>query len=219
MSTTSPSLSNIGSDRAKAWLVSVINPILEALDDQEPWMRNSRWTWRPLTGDFDALGRVRVFVSPRYRPNLDDLVESSPEIAARMDSYDVALEGLRKALQACHQKLTASQAFVEECVRTQRRPDKLTPEQRGALARDLATLVINNVSARDSDLAGLYSGTWSDSAERLTQFARHQIEPEIREVEHWGRMLNAAGAELKQALDRMRRDIVQTYALPPVPVD
>lgn len=65
-----------GRERRKAWIYSVINPILEALKIESGFLARRNWTFRQHSRDLEFIRPVEAYVDYQSRPNWEDFVSS-----------------------------------------------------------------------------------------------------------------------------------------------
>jgi hypothetical protein len=211
------------SARARAWLQTVVNPLLGTLPIEENYLKQELWTWRFHLQQCELLQSCRDLVGGLYVENLEDLAVRRPELAERMNAHDAWLEDLVRALAEAQRALEVDPAFVHAVEQARAahaiaqptdapwgafKPDKLLP-----LA---AQFVLNDV---DPELARVGDSTmrnfWFSHHAALRPFGRGHLE-RIRPI---GRALLGEVTALQQALRAFRVELCDAFDLPPVPVE
>lgn len=212
-----------GSARARAWLQTVVNPLLRTLPIEEDYLKREVWTWRFHLQQCELLQSCRDHVGGLYVENLEDLAARRPELAERMDAHDAKLDDLVRVLAEAERALVGNSEFVKAVEEARAshaaqqpadapwgafKPDKLVP-----LA---AQFVLNNV---DPELARVSDSTmrnfWFSHHAALRRFGQGYLD-RIRPV---GKALLGEVIALQKALRAIRVELCDAFDLPPVPVE
>jgi len=209
--------------RARAWLLTAVNPLLRMLPIEKGYLEREQWTWRFHLRQCELLQPCRDIVGGVYVDNLDDLAARQPNIAAAIDAHDGDLEELVKALSAAQRALESNPVFqaAVEAAREAHREAHPSDTPWGAFSPDkllplAAQFALNNV---DPELARVSDSTmrefWADHHASLAQYG----EPHFETIRPRGRKLLASVQKLHGDLKRFRNELCHAHDLPPVPVD
>lgn len=219
MSTKASDGTKTSSERARAWLVTVINPLLGALELEEGYLSRERWTWRFHLEECELLQPCRTMVPSMYSENFDDMLRKRPDLTEVVRGHDAALGALLAELLAAQKALEADGAF-QNVVRTlldEHRTAEASDEPWGAFAPEkivplTAQYVLNGIT--ESYQGETMFRFWNRHGERFrAEFASYaeRIEP------HGARLLQQVQA-LRQALTALKYALCDEHDLPPVPL-
>jgi len=100
-----------GTERVKAWIYSVLNPLMEDLRAENKLLAKKNITWRYQTAEMEFIKKARDLISPSARPNYDDLLRSRPDLQPSMAERDAKVETLQQAAHTCWKFLTDDDWF------------------------------------------------------------------------------------------------------------
>ncbi len=103
----------ITEERARAWIVTAINPLLRALPIEEHYLSERLWTWRYHRGRCEVLSPCRDMVPALYADNWDDLLAKNKEVEKHASKHDRSLEKLVKLLKASQEALESDSSFID----------------------------------------------------------------------------------------------------------
>ncbi len=206
-------------ERVKAWIYSVINPILEGMTIEAGFLERGNWTFRRYSRDLEFIRPVSAFVSYQGRPNGDDFTTSNPDAKEKIDLRDAQREELRDACRAAFDDLAANSDFqqkVDECFRA------FEVEAPGATSRlvhpavkaheVIAELVVNN-RAGVPDHAGIFP-FWSRFRDELMRF---RVGAAFEKADQAGLDLRKKTEDLSLELSKTRSDLAAEYDVPWAP--
>jgi hypothetical protein len=191
-----------GRERGKAWIYSVINPLLEALKTEDFFLLKRNWTFRRYNRDLEFILPIAALVDYQSRPNWEDFISSNPEIKERVQGRDACRETLKKACGDAFDFLVAIPGFrrrVEESIETFGAD---AAPVAGELVHPnvkphevIAELVVNNIVELPSHY-GLY---------RFWSMFNHELMP-FRVGEQFDRA-DEAGIELRKSNDELAAEL------------
>ncbi len=219
-------------DRARAWLVTVVEPLLRSFAIEEGHLEREHWTWR---FDFDMcelLRPTRRIVGSHYGRNLGDLTRKHPELANVLDARDRGLDELVRALRAAQGALEDDLAFraAVESARSEysrvRPGGPLPPRPEKTLVSLAAQHVLNDIDPSSSFSTGAGAPGAESSTESMRSFwadhgatLRRLGEARAEAIKPLGRTLLTAVRAARAAVEQFERDLCDAFDLPPVPVD
>jgi hypothetical protein len=208
-----------GSERVKAWVYSVLNPLMEALRAESLSLSKKNITWRYSTGEMEFIVPTRDLIQPTARPNYDDLLRGEAAIKPQMEDRDGKVERLRGAASECWKQLTeysGLQYLVEKQLKQWR--EEGNPYPGGAIPEDefwllIAEHIINNAA----ELPFYYTNRpfWSRFGQSL--LASRVGQPFSR-LEESIRDLKKSDETLIKVLDLSRSKLCDQYDIPAAPV-
>ena len=203
-----------GRERAKAWIYSVINPLLDGLSLETSFLAKGNWTFRGYNRDLEFIRPTATFVDYQSRPNWDDFTASNPDIRERIARRDERREELGKGCIVAFDYLVPIQEFEQEvsrCLTAWQAREGGNLGQRPAEV--VGELIVNNV--RDLPDHYGYHRFWSAfGAEFLRRFRTG--EPFDR-ADQAGLALRKSNDELFADLMKVRSDLAAEYDIPWAP--
>jgi hypothetical protein len=207
-----------GTERPKAWIYSVMNPLMEDLLAENRLLAKKNITWRYQTAEMEFIQKTRDRVSPLARPNYDDLLRGLPLLRQKMEERDKKVEALFQVAQGCWKQLTAYfRVQVEQPLKqwTEERnpyPGGGTPEEEFWLL--IAELVMNNIE----DLPPHYTSRAFWSRFR-NNFLEARYSPNFSQLEQTITELKKANEVLIEILDQTRSQLCEEYDIPAAPIN
>ncbi|MGE0820876.1 MAG: hypothetical protein AB7G75_00420 [Candidatus Binatia bacterium] len=205
-------------ERVKAWIYSVMNPLMEDLLAENTLLSKKNITWRYQTMEMEFIQRAREHISPSLRPNYDDLLRGMPILKPQMEERDEKVEMLFQIAQECWQQLVSQLHFqVEQSLLQWEKegnpyPGGGTPE--GGFFQLVAEYVMNNIE----ELPAHYTSR--------TFWSRFRADFLVFRSGHNFSRLEQTLAELKQAnealietLDQTRSELCEEYDIPAAPIN
>lgn len=207
-----------GSQRVKAWVYSVINPLLEALQGENTLLASKNITWRYHTQRIEFILPTREHIQPSARPNYDDFLRGYAEVKPQMQERDLKQLVLSRAAVGCWEHLTKYD-FLKPTVELHLKQWKQegNPYPGGAVPEEefwllMAEHVMNNAQ----ELPHHYTNRafWSRFRQQLLawrmgdQFSR--LEESIADLVKSNEML-------VDRLDRARSSLCEEYNIPAAP--
>src|SRR6266567_8554570 len=101
----------VHNERFKAWVYTVINPVLEELRIESAFLQNKNWTYRFHSGELEFVRPVAAYVEFRSQPNLEDFLESNQEDSRIIAGREQSREALQEKCQEALTYLTSQETF------------------------------------------------------------------------------------------------------------
>jgi hypothetical protein len=206
-------------ERVKAWIYSVINPILDGLAIEAGFLEKGNWTFRRYNRDLEFIRPIPNFVTYQSRPNWDDFTLSNPAAMEKIDRRDDQRKELRDACRAAFDSLVAKPDFVEKVDECFRVFEVEAPGETSRLTHPavkphevIAELVVNN-RAGVPDHTGIYP-FWSRFREELMRF---RAGVEFDNADQAGLELRKRSEDLSLELSKTRSDLAAEYDVPWAP--
>jgi hypothetical protein len=221
-------LRKVGPNIVRAWLDTVVNPLLRGLDSERNLLAKENWTWRFEQQSLLSIGSIRSIISFEALDNLDqflDLGPSSTQAARRlMDQHDERALRLTAACRRFHKTLKNSQELrkayghLGEEDRISLRPGQTLDSLFGAYPREnhldvLAEHIVNGTSLLPSYFST--APLWNQYREELLKIRNaSSIRPCWKESKRAGQAPNGSAKELIDLLRDVRQDLSLEYDLP-----
>jgi hypothetical protein len=209
-----------GRERAKAWVYSVINPLLEGLKIEASFLSRGNWTFRHHNGDLEFIRPAASYVDFQSRPNWEDFVASNPLAKQELDARDLRREELRHRCEAALNYLDHVAEFrhrVSDCLSRYKADSPAAYFPGGAVPEDkfygfVAARLINNTH----DVPEHYSdhAFWARFRDDLMQFRKGEV---FERADEAGRELEKSNTDLSAELAKVRRDLATKYDIPWAP--
>lgn len=103
-----------GRERRKAWIYSVINPLLEGLRIESSFLERGNWTFRRSSRDLDFIRPLEMYIAYQSRPNWDDFRSSNAQLQGSVKRREEQREKLRVACSAAFDCLVAMPEFQQK---------------------------------------------------------------------------------------------------------
>jgi hypothetical protein len=208
-----------GSERVKAWVYSVLNPLMDALHAESLALSKKNITWRYSTREMEFIVPTRELIQPSARPNSDDLLRGYTVLKPRMEDRDKRVKTLLEAATDCWKQLTeysGLRPIVEEKLKQWR--EEGNPYPGGAIPDEefwllVAELIMNNAA----ELPFYYTNRpfWSRFGQSLLAL---RVGPPFSRLEESIRDLKKSDETLIKVLDQGRSDLCDQYDIPAAPV-
>lgn len=213
----------VGPNRAQAWIVTVIDPIVRRLQVERHYLSLARWTWRFHRKRCELLLSSYEIVGGLYDANLDDLARRVPRLALTLKNYDVALQSLVEVLTRAQERLELLPSFlsaVEEAraAHSVNHPEDPRPTgafDPGMLHAVCAEYVLNDYPTSEPELADSTMRLfWPANAARLSAEGRAEREATLQP----GRVLLAAVDRTMAEFSEFKFQLCDQFDVPPVPI-
>jgi len=208
-----------GSERVKAWVYSVLNPLMEALRAESLALSKKYITWRYTSAEMEFIVPTRDLISPTARPNYDDLLRGYPELKPPMLRRDEKVSALLESALKCWEHLTRYK-FLQPIVENYLKQwsEEGNPYPGGAVPKDefwllIAELLTNNAG----DLPFHYTTKpfWSRFRQNILPLRAglpfSELEKSITE-------LKKTDEALIESLDQARSNLCDEYDIPAAPL-
>ena len=208
-----------GKERCKAWIYSVINPLLEGLRIEASFLGRRNWTFRRYNRDLEFIRPLEAYVDYQSRPNWEDFIVSNPAIEEMVEDRGARREDLRKACNTAFEDLARVTDFrqkVEECLDAlaKETPDRdVSPFHPNVEPHEgVAEIIVNNIA----ELPYHYGPHRFCSRFRddLMQFRRG---PKFQDADQAGVEFKRSNDNLFAELIKVRSNLAAEYDIPWAP--
>jgi len=197
-------------ERFKAWVYTVINPVLEGLRIESAFLQKRNWTFRFRSGDLEFVRPVAAYVEFRSQPNLEDFLESNQEDRRIITGRDQSREVLREKCQEAFAYLTGQETFrqkVSSCA------EQFKGEFRTEVAdKMVAELIINNIKSEPEHYGT--SRFWSQHREELMAFRTGEV---FQQADQAGEQLVENNKQVSARLRDTRKQLAEEHDVPFAP--
>lgn len=207
-----------GSQRVKAWVYSVINPLLEALQGENTLLASKNITWRYHTQRMEFILPTREHIQHSARPNYDDLLRGYADVKPPMHQRDLKQQVLSEAAAGCWEYLTKYDLLkpaVEGYLRQWK--EEGNPYPGGAVPEEEFWLLIaEHVMNNAQELPYHYTNRafWSRFNQGLLAFRSGDPFPKLdKSIAD----LMRSNETLVDGLDRARSSLCEEYNIPAAP--
>ena len=205
---------------ARAWVVTVINPILDGLRREQNLLDQKNWSWRYITGRFEHIAPIIDYIDVRYHDNHEEFCHQYPEIARLISKHDQALDDLAKALSQAYGRLLEMEELRRELERIR---EECTDYQ--GLWRDIEEsehikIIAEHMLNTTPSLSQIYMDYrfWNKFRDRFINLRIHPgIKGHIDKIERQGLRVARAAADLMERLKALRSEYARKFGIPPVP--
>ncbi len=208
-----------GRERTKAWIYSVINPLLDGLRIEASFLAKRNWTFRRYDRGLEFIRPSRGFVDYQSLPNWEDFTTSNPHVQERLVRRDERREELRRACEAAFDYLVAIPGFKQKVSDSFDIFAAETPAGTTHLVQPnvkphevIAELVVNNVKELP-DHYGLHR-FWLRFRDELMPY---RVGPAFEDADQAGLELKKANNDLSGEFMKVRSDLAAEYDIPWAP--
>lgn len=203
----------IRNERFKAWVYTVINPVLEGLKIEEAFLGRQNWTFRFRGGDLEFIRPVEEYVEFAGKPSLEDFLDSNSTDKKSIENRDQAREALRERCQRAFEYLAGSADFRQEvssCIEEFGNSDDLRNEPE--FHNLMSERVVNNIPA----LPHYYADAtfWFRFRDRLMKFRKGDV---FEQADRAGAHLVQSNQELSTTLRATRKQQAKDNDVPFAP--
>jgi len=208
-----------GKERSKAWIYSVINPLLSGLEIEKSFLVRKNWTFRRYNRDLEFIRPTSSYVDYQSRPNWDDFVTSNPTVRGRVEHREARREELRKACNAAFEELVNLSEFRHKVAACLNAFVSETAANRASIFHPniephegVAEIIVNNMT----ELPDHYGPHlfWSRFRDELMPFRRG---PGFQRADRAGAGLERSDHVLIAVLSKLRSDMGKEYDIPWAP--
>jgi hypothetical protein len=209
-----------GRERRKAWIYSVINPLLEGLRIEATFLARENWTFRRYSRELEFIRPVPILVGYKSIPNLEDLTTSKPETQKAIERRETQREKLRDACRVAFDTLAADPDFQRKVSDALQAVESERPGEAKALVHPavpfhevIAEVVVNKGGVPDH--AGIYP-FWSQFQGKFLPF---RLGSAFDAADQAGRELEKFDNDLAVELIQLRSVLAEDYDIPWAPYD
>ncbi|HME00199.1 MAG TPA: hypothetical protein VKM93_23065 [Terriglobia bacterium] len=212
-----------GRERRKAWIYSVINPLLNGLGIEASFLERGNWTFRQQNGELELIRPLDAYVDYQSRPNWEDFIKSNSDVAPPLRDREARREELRKACRAAFDYLVTGEKFGDEvsrCLASFRaaergalgqQNDDAVAESIASYSREVAEFIVNNIRGTPGYA---YREFWPRFGDELMQFRKG---PRFEEADRAGAELKKSNDILSEGLIKLRSSLAEEYDIPWAP--
>lgn len=207
-----------GRERRKAWIYSVINPILEGLSIEAAFLAKGNWTFRRYNRDLEFIRPVPMLVGYKDRPNLEDFTGSNPRAKKEIKRRDAKREKLGDACRVAFDSLAGNPDFERKVTECFQAVEAETPGATNRFVHSavmahevVAEAVVNNGGVPDH--AGFYP-FWSRFRD---EFLRFRVGIKFENADQAGSDLRKNNDALFSELSQLRTALAEEYDIPWAP--
>lgn len=210
----------VKTERIKAWLYGVINPILEsAISCDNCHLEKQDWSWDFLEKKCKFISHFKDCLSHDMGPNYDDFCMKYPEIAEKFDCHDKQVDALSKASEKLFETLSHSEQFlakVKETLQIWIQEGNFYPG--GAYPKDqfpmlMAGDVVNNIQKLPEHYR--HAAFWQRFGKEFIALAPQDL---IQENLRIGKDLLDFNKNLAKDLKELRLSFCDEFDIPPAPL-
>ena len=192
------------SNVVRAWIDTILAPMLGGLELSQRFLQARNWTWKYYTGNLEQVRPVRAYVDDQVRWNLRQFEEiySGSEVLRTLEEYDKSLHLLSQACSSESQTYLEASDFlktIDRLLTAERNWDNGNGEEHHDREYLLEYLVNNR-----EDLPPYYvlSRFWHENRNHLLDLIRNS--PDLVEAKE---VTTAAGEASSEACEKASRSI------------
>ena len=209
----------VHNERFKAWVYTVVNPVLEGLRIESAFLGKKNWTFRFRSGELEFVRPLDEYVEFAAKPNLEDFLESNQEDTRIMAGRDQARNVLREECRAAHAYLAGQEAFqqkVSSCgdqfTGAGEFGLEVTHMPRGEFHKLVAEWIINNIRSLPEHYGT--SRFWSQFGDELMAFRIGEV---FQQADQAGALLQRSNDEVSARLRETRKQLAEEHDVPFAP--
>lgn len=209
----------VHNERFKAWVYTVINPVLEGLRIESAFLRKKNWTFRFYSGELEFVRPLDEYVEFAAKPNLEDFLESNQEDRRIMAGRDQARNVLREECRGAHAYLVGQEAFREKVSSCGDQFTgagefrlEVTHMPREEFHKLVAEWIVNNIRSLPEHYGT--SRFWSQFGNDLMAFRNGEV---FQQADQAGALLQRGNDEVSARLRETRKQIAEEHDVPFAP--
>src|SRR5712692_75435 len=202
-----------GSERVKAWIYSVLNPLMEALWAENTLLSKENITWRYRTSEPEFILPTRDLIPPSARPNYDDLLRGHPGLKPEMEGRDEKVRALLRVAYACWKDLT--QYFQNVVERPLKRwTEEGNPYPGGAVPEEEFWLLITEHLMNNAEELPYHYSSRAFWSRFRREFLAYRAGPLFSQLEKSLYELKKSNETLIETLNQTRSRLCEEYDIP-----
>ena len=214
-----------GSERVKAWVYAILNPLIDSLRRETELLRSGNLSWRVHSRRCEYIRPITELLDPNQQPNLEDFLAEHPTFSDRFSQHDSALAAVEKATTESVQALLRVPKFQEQVQHCLANYEALLPhnptypdllEVRGKIAEYVAEFIANNTRSLPRHYT-LYA-FWKEYAEGFQVYSAGFDETKDLNVRGKAQELLSISEQLRADLEALRLALVREYDIPAAPI-
>jgi hypothetical protein len=211
-----------GSERVKAWVYTILTPLIDALRRETALLKTGNLSWRAYKKRCEYIRPVNELINSAHEPILDDLLSEDSALRARLSEHDSALERLETAASTFAQQLMQASVFEEliaECLSnyaTMRASNPLLPELGDAskIPAYVAEFLVNSTETLPQHYTMFTF--WESFRLKFTQF---KTSSSFHAISYCAESLARISDKLRLDLETMRLNMAREYDIPAAPIE
>lgn len=219
------------SERVRAWVYTIINPLIESLRREVCLLAKGNLSWRYHSRRCEYLRPISEYIDNSQRPNYEDFLadEQNAGFKGRFDEHDDALRVVEESASRFFDGLMQSQMFLkqvkdslaqyESTVSVQSQIPSLD-SMRENLPNYVAEYVINRAVVLPNHY--LMHKFWEDYKSKFEnssyEFDLYMARESFKKLEQAALRLKDLSAELLRTLESHRYLLCSTYDIPAAPI-
>ena len=101
----------VGPRIVRAWFDTVVNPLIESLEQEQQLLVQKNWTWRFRPGALEAIRETPAYVAVAARGNLEQFDALHPGVARMQAAHDRGVVNLSEKCRQLHEAVRRSPAL------------------------------------------------------------------------------------------------------------
>lgn len=210
-----------GPRRVEAWIYTVINPLIEALNVEKSFLKDKNWTWRYYTKSLEFILPLEKYVDSPSLPNFEDFLKANPRIKQERKEHDDLRIALSEncgtafnhliALDPFQDKVKLSLSIYKKENPTGEYPGGAIPEK--AFDKLVAQYIVNSIK----ELPGHYTTSkfWLRFGDEFLRFRASEV---FEDLDTSGDELEKDDERLLITLENLRSNLRKEYDIPAAPV-
>lgn len=215
-----------GSERVKAWVYTILNPVIDSLRRETELLRSGNLSWRVHSRRCEYIRPIAELIDSNQQPNLEDFLAEHPTFTDRFTQHDSALAGLEQATTESVQLLLNAPNFQEQVRKSLENYEAMLPfnpthpdlrDLPGKIAEYIAEFIANNSRSLPRHYT-LYA-FWKEYAEGFQHYSAGFVETKHHNVRGKAQELLAISEQLRVDLEALRLTLVREYDIPAAPIE
>jgi len=215
----------IGPNTVRAWFKTVINPLIEALENQESYLKSYNWSWDGY-GRRLALQPIVRSISRKFLPNFNHLVSFYPTLQTLSDRHGEALEFLHTKCEILFDALIQHPELIQKVQRIRtiasqndiydRRKERLYSFLRRS-EEDIIQITADNIINHIQSHYGMRVDYefWEEYRNDFLPILNDtRITPLEKQTNEAGASLQALGTKLLNELESIRKNLSEGHDVP-----
>lgn len=215
-----------GSERVKAWVYTILNPVIDSLRREVELLKAGNLSWRVHSRRCEYIRPITELIDANHQPNLEDFLAEHPTIGDRFAKHDSALASVERSVTEYVQGLLNAFDFqerVSKCIDDYESRLRLSnptcPDLRdlpGRVADYVAEFLANNSRSLPRHYTmhvfwKAYSGEFQDYFSGFSETIHYNVRGKTQD-------LLSLAEQLRIDLESLRLTLVREYDIPAAPI-
>jgi hypothetical protein len=213
-----------GSERVKAWLYAIMNPLIDSFRREAELLRVGNLSWRVHSRRCEYIRPVTELVDFDQRPNLEDFLAENPTFRERFAEHDSGVMAVEEATALFVRDLLATLPFQQRVAQyrgdyeaSERSSNPSLPDLSDLSSKIpdyIAEFIVNNTMS----LPGHYTlyPFWVAYA---TKFEDYFLSFRESPAATAAQKLTTTSEQLSRNLEALRLDLCREYDIPAAPIE